>query len=191
CIFKLNNNSTDPNGLNDIKNSVWTIKEKSTGNVKDTSSCLAGVPLCGWTLLSTLPAGAYIAQLYVEDLSLASGVATKEFIVRQDIIADFSCSLDNVNWKKCDDSNFRPIKGGKVYFKDVSQKSDGSLSIASRVWKKDGAVFSLGNDFNPSSNIQGTVIELTAEDDVGRSGSQQYTITTRLPLPEWQETSPF
>ncbi|MDO8424510.1 MAG: Ig-like domain-containing protein, partial [bacterium] len=206
CIFRLNNVSTDPNGLSDIKKSTWTIKEKATDSIKDTSICLAGNPLCGWSLLATIPAGTYIAQLLAEDLSGVQSLATKEFTVREDIAADFLCSLDNINWKKCDDSKFKPAKGGKIYFSDnlsdsvlsgiglagrKSLRSEGSSGIITRTWKKDGVIFSGTNNPNPSSVIQGTIIELTAEDDVGRSDSQSYDIKTQLPIPEWQEISPF
>ncbi|MBI4101525.1 MAG: hypothetical protein HY443_00995, partial [Candidatus Nealsonbacteria bacterium] len=72
-----------------------------------------------------------------------------------------------------------------------SLKSEGSTAIVKRVWKKNGAIFSSVNNSNPSSQIQGTIIELTAEDNVGRQASQSYDVRTQLPVPEWQEISPF
>lgn len=187
CNFTLNNVSTDPNGQLDIKNSIWTIKNSAGESVHE-STCNG---LCDWTLISTISAGEYVAHLNVEDQSFAQSTVSKDFVVRQDIIADFKCSSDNVNWKACEDSTFRPLKGSRVYFLDQSEKSEGSTEIRTRTWTKDNAPFSSANDSNPSDIIQGTIIELTVEDGAGRIDSQSYNIQTQLSIPEWQEISPF
>jgi len=208
CIYTLINNSTDQDSSNcptpcndDIAKSEWYLKKQGE---PDSAYVLklncAGV--CNYTLQNLAPAN-YIVKLYVEDSAGNSDSVTHLLTVRDEVEADFMCSLDNATWKDCE--NVSPFAGETVYFKDdpslaiSSNYSEGASAIVSRVWKKgDGTTFVVfaSNTANPFTNLtmDSNVVRLTVTDNNpsgGRSDYQEYTLDVSLPLPKWREISPF
>ena len=194
--FCLKNNSTDPDGPSDIENSIWTI----TGQMQDTSDCsVSGNPVCSWTLPFNFSAGDYSAQLYVEDTTGASDIASKSFSILQDIIAEFDCSLNSEGpWQDCD--TLRASEGEIVYFRDKSTPSDSDggspITITSRSWTfEDGTPGSSIQQYPYSSFKkvdQGSgSVTLTVTDSAGRSKTVTYQVWVTIPLPEWKETPPL
>jgi len=195
CPFHLINHSTDPDGLADIVRSEWDILN---WGVDPDLSCTPPTALCNFTpQTAILTAGTYTTELYVQDSAGASDTETITFYLKQEAIADFMCSLDNLNWKVCE--TLKPFKGELVYFKDDpsllehSTPSEGATSITKRTWKLDGNIFNSDNNPNPSTNLNQTsnTIELEITDNLGRTDSISHTISTKLPPPEWREIAPF
>jgi len=190
-VFTLINNSSDPNGTDDIAKSEWDIL--SWGADPDLR-CTSPSALCNFTpSTQILGKGNFTVELYVEDLAGASNTTTKTFTILQDAIADFKCSLDNTTWKTCE--TIRPSVGEVVYFLDQSTPSDGA-TILHRSWTfPDGTPASdTDNNTNPSSGFQSAgqkQVILTVTDSAGRSDSESHFITVLLPLPEWEEIPPF
>ena len=195
--FCLRNDSTDPDGIDDIENSIWTIKEGE--EIKEISDCsLSGNPLCDWTLLFTFSKGTYTAELYVEDFQGALDTATQNFIIKQDAIADFKCSLadlppESPDWQSCE--VISPAVDEVVYFLDQSSPSE-EASITNRSWVfQDGNPPSnTENEINPFTQFQSAgskQVSLTITDSAGRTASQDHFISVALPLPEWREIPPF
>ena len=192
CPFHLINNSTDPNGIADIIKSEWDIYDWGT----DPDLSCSGI--CNYTPpTAILTAGTYTVELYVEDSQGASDTKTITFYLLKEALAGFMCSLDNLNWKFCEE--LKPIRGELVYFKDNpsldehSTPSQGATSITSRIWKINDTIFDSDNNPNPSTNLNQTsnIIELEITDNQGRTNSISHTISTRIPLPEWMEIPPF
>ena len=192
CPFHLINNSTDPNGIADIIKSEWDIYDWGT----DPDLSCSGI--CNYTPpTAILTAGTYTVELYVEDSQGASDTKTITFYLLKEALAGFMCSLDNLNWKFCEE--LKPIKGELVYFKDNpsldehSTPSQGATSITSRIWKINDTIFDSDNNPNPSTNLNQTsnIIELEITDNQGRTNSISHTISTRIPLPQWMEIPPF
>lgn len=191
--FCLKNNSTDPDGASDIKNSIWTI----SGQMTDTSNCLAvsGNPVCNWTLPSNFTAGNYSAQLYVEDKTGASDTAYKSFSILQDIIAEFDCSLNSEGpWQECD--TLKASEGEIVYFRDKSTPSNGGSPIISRSWIFEDGIPAASILQYPSSSFQkidqgSGRATLMVTDSAGRSDTTAHQVWVTIPLPEWKETPPL
>ncbi|MBI2642528.1 MAG: chitobiase/beta-hexosaminidase C-terminal domain-containing protein [Candidatus Wildermuthbacteria bacterium] len=186
-----NNNSTDPDG--NISTSEWDIL--SYGSAPD-ATC-SGV--CNHTLQPIAP-NSYTMQLTVRDSAGASSTSTKNFTVKQDIVAGFMCSLDNINFAACSSLSGKISQGETLYLKDSSALSEyttvseGASSVTSRTWKINGSTFSSGNNANPSTTIptQGTTtLDLTAQDNQSRSDTQTHALNSQVPFPEFQEISPF
>ncbi|KPJ71827.1 hypothetical protein AMJ50_00770 [Parcubacteria bacterium DG_74_3] len=190
--FCLKNESTDPDGVGDIENSIWTIKESTI--IKDTSDCsLSGNPLCNWTLPAIFGAGNYQGELYVQDRHGLFATTTKTLTILQDTIADFECSLDNSNWRNCE--TLRPTIGEMVYFLDQSLPSQGA-TIIRRSWtfQNGNPASNVDNATNPSTRFQSTggrTVTLTTTDSAGRIDSQSYIISVSISLPEWKEIPPL
>lgn len=192
CPFVLKNDSTDPDGQDDIVKTEWDIL--GWGSEVD-GSCSGICDITPTTI--GVPPGTYTAKLYVEDSASQSDTATISFTIKQDAIAGFSCSLDNKNWVECE--NLQPSAGEVVYFSDSqpspldhSSPSEGA-SITSRVWEIVGeGIFNLGNNSNASTTLsQGdNTIKLTITDSQGRTDYQTHQIGVTVPLPEWEEMSP-
>ncbi|MDP2664599.1 MAG: hypothetical protein Q8O97_01350, partial [bacterium] len=190
-----NNNSTDPDGSGDISKSEWDILNWGTS---PDATCTSPSALCNHTLQSISP-NTYTMQLRVEDVSGASDTDTKSFTVKRDIVAGFMCSLDNVNFVACSSLSGQISQEEVLYLKDSSSLSEytivsqGASSVTNRTWEINGSTFG-GNSSNPSTTIptQGTItLELTAQDNQGRSNTQTHTLNPQVPFPEFQEISPF
>ncbi|OHA68830.1 MAG: hypothetical protein A3J68_02375 [Candidatus Wildermuthbacteria bacterium RIFCSPHIGHO2_02_FULL_48_16] len=190
-----NNNSTDPDGSGDISKSEWDIL--SWGTAPD-ATCTSPNALCDHTLQPITP-NTYTMQLKAQDAAGTSDTDTKSFTVKRDIVAGFMCSLDNVNFVACTSLSGQISQEEVLYLKDSSSLSEytvvsqGASSVNTRTWKINGSIFG-GNSSNPSTPIptQGTItLELTAQDNQGRSDTQTHTLNPQVPFPEFQEISPF
>ena len=188
----MKNDSTDPDGQDDIVKTEWDI----LGWGSEVDGSCSGI--CDITPTAIgVPPGTYTAKLYVEDSASQSDTATISFTIKQDAIAGFSCSLDNKNWVECE--SLQPSAGEVVYFSDSqpgpldhSSPSEGA-SITSRVWEIVGErIFNSGNNSNASTTLsQGdNTIKLTITDSQGRTDYQTHQIGVTVPLPEWEEISP-
>ncbi|RLF44349.1 MAG: hypothetical protein DRN17_04640, partial [Thermoplasmata archaeon] len=178
CVFRLKNDSTDPDGQDDIVKTEWDI----LGWGSEVDGSCSGI--CDITPTAIgIPPGTYTAKLYVEDSASQSDTATINFTIKQDAIAGFSCSLDNKNWVECE--SLQPSAGEVVYFSDSqpgpldhSSPSEGA-SITSRVWEIVGeGIFNSGNNSNVSTTLsQGDkTIKLTITDSQGRTDYQTHQI---------------
>ena len=198
CIYKINNDSTDGNGEEDIIKSEWYIKEQGQPDESYVLKLSCG-GVCDYTL-QDMPANNYVVKLYVEDTGGESDFTTHSLVLREEVRADFMCSLDNVNWSNCD--SFSLAEHEVVYFNDDpllskhSVVSGGASSFQSRIWEKGkGGVFEqfASGTTNPSTTLtkDQKVIRLTVVDNAGRSDYQEYTLSVSLSLPEWREIPPF
>jgi len=194
CYFILLNNSTDPDGQDDIVKSIWYF------NGLEKSRCESPGWPCNYTLQVTDVAGGYTVELYVEDSQGASDSTTQSLTIRNDVFAGLMCSKDNLNWQTCE-SLMGITEGETLYLKDdpslseYSTHSDGATSITSRTWEQNGVVFAPGggfgnNETNPSVALAGSTIRLTVTDDAPRSDYEEHTIGVALPLPKWKEIPP-
>jgi hypothetical protein len=193
CIYKINNDSTDGDGLEDIVKSEWYMKVQGQpdGSYVLKLSC---DEVCDYTL-QNMTAADYVIKLYVEDAEEESSFITHSLILREEVSAGFMCSLDNTTWSSC--GSFTASENELVYFKDdqsLSEHSDpsgGAASISSRTWTKGGTQFSTGT--NPSTTIAKNekTIRLTVVDSNGRTDYIEHLLSIKLNLPEWQEIPPF
>jgi len=181
-ILTLINSSSDPDGEDDIAFSKWK-------GVRPSSNCPG---LCDYTVqTSGLSSGNYEISLKVIDKSNASSVATGTIEIKQDIMADFLCSMDEEGpWEDC--TGFKGIQKEYIYFKDISTVSEGAEYITSRIWELDGDAFSDENEATSSVKLleRSNIIKLTVKDDAGRTDSALSTLKARLPLPTWIEIAP-
>ncbi|MCG2693128.1 hypothetical protein L6279_03410, partial [Candidatus Parcubacteria bacterium] len=189
--YNINNTSTDPD--NNITTSTWSI----IGWQDPWITCGSSNPLCNM-VMPRISAATYTVQLKVEDAEGLSDIATTSIQVKQDIIADFECSLSGLDgtWLSCASLSFKPYKGQIVYFKDNSSPSEGGGPIISRTWEKDSVVFLGGNSSFASTTLTQTytTIKLTIKDSTaggGRSDFQVYTIPAKSFIPKWKEIVPF
>jgi len=192
CPFTLNNNSTDPNGQSDIVKSEWDIL--GWGSSPDIS-CTVN-PLCNYTVPVITPDN-YTIQLYIEDSSGNSNIATKGFTIKKEASAGFVCSFDNEDWLSCDDILLSQDQ--IIYLSDSqpnplehSLVSEGALMIVSRKWEiVGGAIFDQDNESDIQISLeQDSTVRLTIVDDNGRSHYKDHKIGVNLPLPEWEEAIP-
>jgi len=187
-ILKLENNSTDPDGIDDIATSSWDI------GVSGHELVCSGI--CDYTVqTASLPADEYQARLTVIDQAGASDTVMKIITIRQDVIADFECSSNEDGpWQNC--SEFRGVQKEYAYFKDISTVSEGANFISSRTWELNGEVFDSGIGVDPVPLTRAELVEisntvkLSVEDNKSRQDTVSYTFGARLPLPTWQEIAP-
>jgi len=181
-MLTLINESSDPDGLDDINSSEWK-------GIEPNSNCS---DLCNYTVqTSGLSSGNYEISLKVIDNAGASSTAIGIIEIKQDIMADFECSMDKEGpWEDCTD--FKGIQKEYVYFKDISTVSEGAVNIISRAWELNEVLF--GGENNATSSVElferSNIIKLTVEDDQGRIDTASYDLGARLPLPTWKEVAP-
>lgn len=204
CLFRLENQSTDPDSTNppdnddDIASSTWTI----TDAISERLECDPIInPLCDWPLQAYHIAGNYTATLKAEDQAGVENTSLPQnFTILQDAIADFKCSLNSEGpWSDCD--GFGLSEGEVIYFnsEDYSSPSEpgSGTSIISWSWTFTDGTPPTGNSQNSSSvfealNPNSGEITLTIIDTAGRSKTTgPYQLIIKLPLPEWREVSPF
>jgi len=193
CIYKINNDSTDGDGLEDIVKSEWYMKEQGQpdGSYVLKLSC---DEVCDYTL-QNMTAANYVIKLYVEDSEEESSSITHSLVLREEVNAGFMCSLDNITWQSC--GSFVASENELVYFKDdptLSEHSDpsgGAASISSRIWTKSGTQFGTGT--NPSTTIAQNekTIRLTVVDSNNRTDYVEHLLSIQMNLPDWQEIPPF
>lgn len=206
-VLTLNNDSSDPDGSEDIKKSEWSIKEQEQPNsayqIKRT--CPPDNPtLCPYSIAIDVGPGRYTAKLRVEDSTTGFGEGIEYFWIKRDITAGFSCCLDDLClvWQDCDSLTPIPGMGDIVYFKDNSE-GDGvsnlpeysipseAATINTWVWKKDGSSFGANSSYASTTVAFFMVIELTVRDTESREDNIFHIIGDQLPLPKWKEIPPF
>jgi hypothetical protein len=178
--FTLINNSTDPD--NDIQNSTWDILGWGSNNDLTCSG------VCNYTI-PFLSSGNYTVLLSVTDSAGNVATTTKSFQVRQDIYANFQCSLDNINWTDC--TGLRIRVGQSLYLRDTSTPSEGA-TIVSRLWTlQDGnpATSTLQNLSVSFSTTGDKTISLSVTDSAARTGTIQKIIKVQR-LPIWFPVPP-
>lgn len=197
CIYKVNNDSTDPNGLDDIVLTDWYFKVQGTDD--STYIRLPGCPqyagISDCTIQASIPAGYYTIKLVVTDSTANDDYATHNITVKSEVRADFMCSLDNANWQRCSDLSGKIAKDEMIYLKDDPSLSYHSIasegeSIVTREWFLNGVAFG-GNNTTASTNLleKNNIIKLKITDSAGRSDYQEYNLDAKS-LPEWEEINP-
>ena len=187
------NESTDPDGEDDIVSCEWRNLDITGHDM----TCPSWNILCNYVVQSTLlPPKDYDIELKVTDKAGASNALVKTIHIKTDAIADLRCSLNEAGpWQDC--SDFKGIQGEYTYFKDTSTVSEGATFVRTRIWKINGTTFSSGTfppDPVPTAKVKlpnrSNTIELTIEDNKGREDTTRYTFGAKLPLPEWKEIGP-
>jgi len=187
------NQSTDPDGEDDIVSCEWRNLDITGHDM----TCPSWNILCNYVVQSTLlPPKDYDIELKVTDKAGASNALVKTIHIKTDAIADLRCSLNEAGpWQDC--SDFKGIQGEYTYFKDTSTVSEGATFVRTRIWKINGTTFSSGTfppDPVPTAKVKlpnrSNTIELTIEDNKGREDTTRYTFGAKLPLPEWKEIGP-
>lgn len=185
-ILKLRNDSTDPEG--NIVKSRWYKNFPG----EDYTDCEG---ICDYTPQDI---GSFRARLEVEDEEgPPSSSAEQDYKVKQDIIADFQCSLDSVEdktWEDCDIDKFKTLNNKTiVYLKDISTPSTGATKISSWSWVGN---YSGGDsiEFDPGSNVETPsfevakkekiTISLSVRDDNNRSKTISKNLSS-IPPPKW------
>jgi hypothetical protein len=198
CIFKLVNNSSDPDGS--ISQTKWYIKKKTEpdSSYTEIGSCFGK---CDHTIQKTdVPEpGIYTVKLTVFDNQGASASATRDLTVKMEISAGFMCSLDNSNWKSCETIDL--FAGQTIFVKDTPFLAEHSIpsegaTINSRIWQKgDGTNFETfaQNTDNASTTltISQRFIRLIVSDTASRSDRQDHQLSVTYPLPFWKEIPPI
>jgi hypothetical protein len=192
CTFTLKNNSTDTDGI--ISQTKWYIKKKTEpdSSYREIGSCPGK---CDHTIQKTDVSGPeiYTVKLYVEDNKGASASVTRDLTVKREISAEFKCSLDNSNWKSCEDIKLFP--GQTIFVKDYSSPSEGA-TINSWTWQKgDGTNFETfaQNTTNASTTltISQKFIRLIVSDNASRTDRQDHQVSVTYPLPFFKEIPPI
>jgi hypothetical protein len=198
CIFKLVNNSSDPDGS--ISQTKWYIKKKgeSDSSFREIDSCSGK---CNHTIqITDVPDPAtYTVKLYVEDNRGASASVTRDLRVKREISAGFMCSLDNSNWKSCE--TIKVLPGQTIYLKDDPSLTEHSIpsegaTINSRIWQKgDGVNFETfsQNTENASTTLNPNqrILRLIVSDTASRSDRQDHQVSVTYPPPFWKEIPPI
>ena len=197
CIYKVKNDSTDPDGPGDITLTDWYYKVQGADD--STYIRLPGCPqyagISDCTIQTSILAGNYTIKLVVTDSTANSDYATHDITIKSEVRADFMCSLDNANWQICSNLSGKVAKDETIYLKDDPSLSYHSIasegeSIVTREWSLNGVVFG-GNETAATTNllVKNNVIELKVTDSVGRSDYQEYNLSAKS-LPEWEEVNP-
>jgi hypothetical protein len=193
CLYKIKNNSTDPDGTGDISVSRWYIKPSGA---PDTSYVQKGgcAGICDYTIQQEVAPGNYILKLYVEDSEGLSSEATNQITIKGEIRAGFMCSLDNLIWTDCE--SLKVSKNQRIYLKDDPALTEYSIAseganISSRQWENNGVSFD-GSSANPSLILtqSSNPIRLTVLDSAGRSDYREHNLAASFPLPDWIEIPP-
>lgn len=184
-VLTLQNNSTDLNGLGDIVKSIWG------GDLIPSIICSVAPILCDYTVQLSMPVGDWTAELTVEDSGGETSTAVETIHIKQDIIADFDCSLDDVTWEACETIN--PLEDTAVYFQDLSIESEGA-SIVDWTWTFEDGMPKKASTQNTSTKFKklgpkDVILEVV--DDSGRSAIKTKVVNSLIPFPEIREVSPF
>ena len=216
--LQLVNNSSDPDGS--IVRSTWDVDPPNPD-----TTCTAPPPpsgVCDYQVQLGTPGVLYNVILAVEDNDGATNTsATQQFQVKQDIVADFECSLSGAvgSWVNC--PTIKVSSGSPVYFRAVngtnlSVPSQGAtivdwdwdfalfapaggsatpptLSCAGPAPNNCSNTFTSGNPVTFSAPGQYTLQLCVADDQAptSRSDCAVKTLTVALPFPGWQEVSPL
>lgn len=195
-ILTLENNSTGT-----IAESRWLIKrlEQPDSSYIERDVCSG---LCNFTPQNYIGSawedyGNYTAKLIIRNSAGTTDEATRNFELKRDANADFMCSIDDIDYRQCNEIILKEgytlyLKGNDNSLPRYSWPSSSS-AISTWNWRLDGVSFG-GN--NPSVSIDsfplgGFTISLTVTDTAGRTAVRQYSLRSTLPLPIWKETAPF
>ena len=181
------NESTDPDGQGDITESQWTGIAPFFISLL---TCPPGPALCDYTTQVML-SNTYTVQLRVEDALGKFNTAQKDILIKQDIVADFDCSLDGASWQSC--SALSITAGEVVYFNDLSTPSQGA-SVNSWSWTFQDGVPATSGGQNPTTTFQTSgskTVSLQVQDDAGRTDTKEVFLGISLSFPKWEEISPF
>jgi len=183
--LQLLNDSIDPE--NDILESKWTGIPPAVTCPPDSVD-----PLCDYTT-QPVGVGTYTVQLRVEDSIGSFDTHVENIDIRQDIIANFDCSLSSSGpWESC--ASISVLKGETVHFRgDISTPSVGAF-ITSYSWTFENgnpASSSATNTLTAFQTSGGNTVSLQVQDDAGRIDTMNVSIGIGLPFPQWQEISPF
>lgn len=177
-VFTLYNASTDPDGNSDITSSAWDVL--GWGANPDLSC--SGI--CNYT--PPVPPGTWTVLLTITDSAGHTATATKTFTIKEDIFADFQCSLnptDPSSWTDC--QGFRVRVNQTLYLRDTSTPSEGA-TITSRFWTFSGGNPATSTLPNPSVTFSTTgdkIVTLSVTDSAGRTATAQKTIkVSRYPI---------
>ncbi len=196
CIYRIVNNSTDPDGASDIVRSEWVYKVQGADD--STYQAISGCPsfngISDCTLQSGVAAGNYTIKLTVRDAAGNSSSATHDITIKAEVAAGFMCSLDNINWRDCGPLSGKIAKNSMIYFKDDpsltihSVASDGE-SITTREWTWNGVVLG-GNSGSVSTTVVEKInkVRLTVTDSGGRSDYLEYDLNAKS-IPDWEEVT--
>ncbi|MBU2263956.1 hypothetical protein KJ797_01295, partial [Patescibacteria group bacterium] len=190
-VLVLMNDSSDPDGDRDIIKTKWYKKNQGAPDTdyQEIIYCQSNAKT-NCTPQLDIGIGAYTAKLYVEDSMAQSSTAVKNFIIKQDAVANFECSLDSKSWNDC--ASITISQGQVIYLQDKSTASEGA-NITSRTWQINNADFNTGNNTTVSVKVNqpnNNIITLIIKDSKNRSNSKNKTIKTQLPLPTYREVAP-
>lgn len=198
-ILLLDNISTDPDGNDQIDLCEWSWDDLTDVAGYSLFSSCSPPPdpnLCDTTFGSVR--GNWNVKLYVEDEKGAFSEAVRQVTVLRDIVASFECSLDDINWYSCTDSdNISPIEGETLYLIDTSVASETSFGVSAVVnnwtWLINGVNIGAGNksQIDISTEVPMMTIKLTVRDTNGHSDDVTEILYGIMPLPRWREIAPF
>jgi hypothetical protein len=199
-VFVVNNDSTDAEW--NIVESRWsgvgapiTCNEDVDSNtITDDDNAPVGPgseDLCIRTIPISPPGITYTLQLEVEDAGGDISAVSHPILIKQDIAADFECSLDGITYNPL--CNITPAAGDTVYIRDISTASTARTVT---VWNWDflpdgGLPSSLSSATTTFATPGPKTIELTVTDDGGRSGMITKSLNATEPVPIWREISPL
>lgn len=144
-------------------------------------------------LVSGLRKGNYTAEVTATDTNGLTDIASMSFTLKQDIVAQFECSLDNSTFKDCSTLE-ELLTSDIIYFNpDTSIISNGSTTITNWSWdfNNDGIEDSALQYPNTNlTKIGDNIVTLTITDNNSfgsRSDSETETLNIKLPLPDFEE----
>lgn len=169
------------------------------------ASCLWDIDTGGSTIAVcsdrnlNLPPGTHTADLIVTDQGgLSASAPQKTLTFKQDIFADFECSVDGGSvWVDCtiinpeaeDIINFRAVDGDNLSI------TGSGVALVSFDWEFGDGV---GADFvdptsytyaaGPADNVYTVTLIIT--DSAGRQAKREYDLNVGASLPEWEEVRP-
>ena len=197
CIFRLINNSTDPDGS--ISYTWWYIKKADQPDTFYTT-ITAGSGKIDAVIqkIHVVDPGIYTVKLRVQDNQGATAETTRNITVKREISAGFMCSTDNLNWRSCE--TLKISQGQVIYVKDDPSLPEHSVpsegaEINLRIWQKgDGTNF---ETFAQNTTLASTtlttdkkIIRLNVRDTASREDRVDHPISVTYPLPFWKEIPP-
>jgi len=201
-ILKLINDSKANGNHSNIEVSTWYTKKQgdpdSAYEVKLSELGKVDFPY------QKLAVGNYTVELKVTDTYSLSASTTKNITYFQGVEAGFVCSMDGTVWHSCEDPNFRPAKGERVWLSDSQMDLEHSMfssgaGTITRQWStiKNSVKSTFSSSQNDDSAVSTiledlpTVIRLELNDgNRPKTVSKDHSINI-IPLPTWIETSPF
>jgi len=198
--FDILNDSSFPDP-GSLYTSTWNVTSVDYSDEKECTVLGGG---CDYGNIAALSADTYTVELEVVDGDGLSNTAQKQVIVKNDVFADFKCSLDG-GVTELDCGGLTILSTEDIYFKDKSRPSDG-MFINTWTWQKKAEEDPAFSDFYIYFNNIETIgpfnfdggqyqIRLIVRDSTpggGRTASTIRSINVRqLPLPKYIEVTPY